>query len=87
MTIKEARKHNQIKFERVDWNGEDQSLQFGTWKVQRSGSYESMNEGIFTPWAGDWILTRNGEFYGSFDKLKEVKFYIRLWLSINPNDL
>ena len=79
----------QIKFKKVDWNYEDQSLQFGTWKVERSGSYQNMGDfsNVFVPWSGDWILTRNGEFYGSFEKLKEVKFYIQYWLSIHPNDL
>ena len=81
----------QIKFKKVDWKYEDQSLQFGTWKVERSGSYENMGEGdfssVFVIWSGDWVLTRNGEFYGNFSKLKEVRYYIQHWLSIHPNDL
>jgi len=89
----------QIKFKKVETfvrgndvsgNTMERSLEFGSWKVERPGSYKYskiMGEDIFISWSGDWILTRNGEFYGSFEKLKEVKFYIRYWLSIHPNDL
>jgi len=62
---------------------EEKTLECGSWVIGRNGAYI---DDVFTHWAGDWYVERNGETYSTNKTKKECVNYIKMWLSYNPND-
>ena len=67
----------------------EKTLECGSWVIGRDGKYvdQGYENTTFIYWAGDWTVTRNDEWYGSFKTKKEAVQYIQNWIRFNPKDL